>query len=142
VPTVIVYSISRWAYVVQSWLRHTRAFTLVNLLALPDPIGPRQPVWWPPRELAPADPEMLFPEYLAVQDAAPAASGHVIDWLTDPVIRERSVNALEKLAQQVAQPGSAARAAAAVLTIAAGGNPETAVAELDLQSAAPAEQAA
>ncbi|NBS33407.1 MAG: lipid-A-disaccharide synthase [Planctomycetia bacterium] len=142
VPTVIVYSISRWAYVVQSWLRHTRAFTLVNLLAIPEPIGPLQPVWRPPRELAPADPAMLFPEYLAVQDPAPAASGHVIDWLTDPMIRERSVNALEKLAQQVAQPGSATRAAAAVLAIAVGGCPEAAVAELDCQSTKPTEQAA
>jgi len=142
VPTVIVYSISHWAYVVQSWLRHTRAFTLVNLLAIPEPIGPLQPVWWPPRELAPADSEMLFPEYLAVQDPAPAASGHVIDWLTDPMIREQSVHALEKLAQQVAQPGSAARAAAAVLAIAAGGCPEAAVAELDCQSTTPTEQAA
>ena len=142
VPTVIVYSISRWAYVVQSWLRHTRAFTLVNLLAIPEPIGPLQPVWWPPQQLAPADPQMLFPEYLAVQDPAPAAAGHVIDWLTDTAVRQQSVNALEALALQVAQPGSAARAAVAVLTIAAGGLPEAAAAEPDHQAATPTEQAA
>jgi len=142
VPTVIVYSISPFAYVVQSWLRHSRAFTLVNLLAINDPIGPLQPVWWPPRELPPADPQMLFPEYLAVQDPAARAAGHVVEWLTDPVVRERSVNALETLAQQVAQPGSAARAAAAVLTIAAGGLPEVTLRVGEPKSRQPAEQAA
>lgn len=142
VPTVIVYSISSWAYVVQSWLRHTRAFTLVNLLAIPDPIGPLRPVWWPPRELAPADPEMLFPEYLAVQDPAPAAAGHVIEWLTDPAIRQRTVAALDSLANEVGQPGSAAQAAAAVLAIAAGESPGSAAGQVTAAGIQPAEQAA
>lgn len=124
VPTVIVYSINPFAYVVQSWLRHTRAFTLVNLLAIPDPIGPLQPVWWPPRTLAAADPAMLFPEYLAVQDPAATAAGHVTQWLTDPQARQQALAKLETLAADVAQPGSAARAAAAVLAIAAGARPE------------------
>jgi lipid A disaccharide synthetase len=124
VPTVIVYSISPFAYVVQSWLRHTRAFTLVNLLAIPDPIGPLQPVWWPPQTLAAADPAMLFPEYLAVQDPAATAAGHVTQWLTDPRVRQQTIAKLETLAAEVAQPGSATKAAAAVLAIAAGERPE------------------
>ena len=124
VPTVIVYSINPLAYVIQSWLRHSRAFTLVNLLAIADPIGPLQPVWWPPRTLAPADPEMLFPEYLAVQDPAPAAARHVIEWLNEPASRQRIVAALDELATVVAQPGSAERAAVAVLDIAARNVPE------------------
>jgi len=142
VPTVIVYSISPWAYVAQSWLRKTRAFTLVNLLAIPEPIGPLQPVWWPPRQLAAADPQLLFPEYLAVQDPAPAAAGHVIAWLTDRPLRERSVNALETLARQVARPGSAARAATAVLAIAAGRRPAAVPGEQACPGGTSAERAA
>ena len=117
VPTVIVYSINPAAYVIQSWVRHSRAFTLVNLLAISDPIGPLQPVWWPPRTLAPAAPEMLFPEYLAVQDPAVAAAGHVTEWLTKPSSRRKIVSALDALATEVARPGSAERAATAVLEI-------------------------
>lgn len=123
VPTVIVYSINPAAFVIQSWLRRTRAFTLVNLLAIPDPIGPLQPVWWPPRTLAPASPEMLFPEYLAVQDPAAAAAGHVTEWLTDKASRQQIVTALDALAMEVARPGSADRAATAVLEIVANSQP-------------------
>ena len=48
VPTVIVYRISGLAYVVQSWFRHARFITLVNLLACSEPIGPTRPVLLPP----------------------------------------------------------------------------------------------
>lgn len=120
VPTVIVYRISGLAYVVQSVFRRARFITLVNLLACRQPIGPVAPVLWPPTGVPPADPEALFPEYLAVGDPALRAADHVVAWLTEPVARAAVVRRLETLAAEVARPGSAARAAAAVLAIAAG----------------------
>ncbi|RLS78377.1 MAG: lipid-A-disaccharide synthase [Planctomycetota bacterium] len=119
VPTVIVYRISGFAYIVQSFFRHARFITLVNLLAVRAPVGPVRPQWWPPREVAAADPEAVYPEYLAVQDPALPAAGHVITWLEDPLARDRVVARLEVLARDIARPGSAARAAAAVLAIVA-----------------------
>jgi len=117
VPTVIVYRIGGVAHVVQSWFRHARFITLVNLLAVRDPVGPTRPAWRPPREVAPADPEAVFPEYLAVQDPAERLAGHVVDWLTRPGAREEAIRRLDAVAERVSHGGSADRAAAAVLEI-------------------------
>jgi lipid-A-disaccharide synthase len=118
VPTVIVYRLAGWEYVVQSWFRQTRYFTLVNLLASREPIGPVQGVWMPPFAVPPADPEAVYPEYLAVQDPADRLAAHVVEWLIDAGARHRVVQQLEAIASVVARPGSADRAAAAVLAIA------------------------
>jgi lipid-A-disaccharide synthase len=128
VPTVIVYRISGLAYVVQSFFRHARFITLVNLLASREPVGPVQPVLLPPRGVPPADPEAVFPEYLAVADPAERAAGHLIGWLRDPVALALARRRVEAVAAPVAHPGSAARAAAAVLAIARGEVPEMSVA--------------
>lgn len=120
VPTVIVYRISGLAYVVQSWFRRARFITLVNLLASREPIGPPRPVLRPPAGVPPADPEMVFPEYLSVDDPAHTAAGHVTEWLTDSPARGRVVARLEAIAHEVARPGSAERAAETVLLIASG----------------------
>jgi lipid A disaccharide synthetase len=118
VPTVIVYRISGLAYIVQSWFRHARFITLVNLLACRAPVGPVRPVAWPPAAVPPADPEAVYPEYLAVQDPAERAAMHVVEWLVDPAARARVVARIEAVATEVVRGGSAARAAAAVLAIA------------------------
>lgn len=128
VPTVIVYRISGLAYVVQSFFRHARFITLVNLLACREPVGPVQPVLLPPRGVPPADPEAVFPEYLAVADPAERAAGHLIGWLRDPAALALARRRVEAVAAPVAHPGSAARAAAAVLAIARGAAPEVSVA--------------
>jgi lipid-A-disaccharide synthase len=120
VPAVIVYRISGLAWVVQSWFRHARFITLVNLLAAREPIGPVRPALLPPREVPPADPEAVYPEFLAVQDPAERAAGHVIEWLVDPAARALTGLRLEAVACDVARPGSAARAADAVLALATG----------------------
>ena len=120
VPTVIVYRISRLAYVVQSWCRHARFITLVNLLGCPEPIRPARGGWRVPRDVEPADPEAVYPEFLAVQDPAARAADHVVAWLRDPVARQRTVTRLEGIAADVAVAGSAERAAEAVLAIATG----------------------
>jgi lipid-A-disaccharide synthase len=118
VPTVIVYRIGGLAYVVQSWFRHARFITLVNLLACREPVGPVRPVLRPPTTVPPADPDAVYPEYLAVQDPAERAAAHVVEWLVDPAARRRAVARIDAVAAGVAHGGSAARAAAAVLAIA------------------------
>ena len=121
VPTVIMYRISGLAYVVQSWYRRARFITLVNLLACREPIGPVRPTLLPPVAVEAADPEAVYPEYLAVQDPARAAAAHVVEWLTDPAARAHAAARIEAVAARVATGGSAARAADAVLAIASGG---------------------
>jgi lipid-A-disaccharide synthase len=118
VPTVIVYRISGLAHLVQTRFRHARFITLVNLLAAREPVGPTRPEWLPPREVAPADPEAIFPEYLAVQDPSGHVAGHVVEWLTRPEARAAVVARLDEVARPVAGGGSADRAAEAVLAIA------------------------
>jgi lipid-A-disaccharide synthase len=118
VPTVIVYRIGGIAHVVQSWFRHARCITLVNLLAVREPVGPLEPRWLPPRRVAPADPEAIFPEYLCVQDPAALVAGHVVEWLERPAARAAVVARLDAVARDVVGGGSAARAAEAVLAIA------------------------
>ena len=120
VPTVIVYRVSGLAYVVQSWYRRVKFITLVNLLAAAEPIERVQGVVWPPVGVPPADPDAVYPEYLAVADPADRAAGHLVEWLTEPASRRRIVARLDELAGEVAHGGSADRAAAAVLAIAAG----------------------
>lgn len=132
VPTVIVYRISGFAYIVQSWFRRARFITLVNLLACREPIGPVQPVLVPPIAVPPADPEAVYPEYLAVSVPAERSAVHVVEWLTDAAQRRRTLERIEAVAATVARPGSAARAAEAVLTIAGGG---AVVAEADRRAA-------
>ena len=121
VPTVIVYRISGFAHVVQSWFRHARHITLVNLLAVREPIGPTRREWRAPREVVPADPEEIFPEYLTVQDPAHHMAGHVVEWLTQPATREAVITRLDAVADRVAHGGSAERAADAVLAVASHG---------------------
>jgi lipid-A-disaccharide synthase len=130
-PAVIVYRISGLAYIVQSWFRHARFITLVNLMAVDAPILPVRGVFSPPSAVPPADPEAIYPEYLVVQDPAERAAEHVVGWLTDAAAHRAVVDRLDEVAARVARPGSAAQAAAAVLAIATGGDPATAVRGVD-----------
>ena len=120
VPTVIVYRISRLAYVVQSWFRRARFITLVNLLACREPIRAVRGVWRAPSDVEAADPEAVYPEFLAVQDPAHRAATHVVAWLTDPRALADVRTRIERVAEPVAVGGSAERAAAVVLLLAAG----------------------
>ncbi len=118
VPTAIVYRVSGFAYVVQSWFRHARFITLVNLLAVEEPIGRARGQWLPPGEVAPADPEAVYPEYLCVQNPAAQLAGQVIGWLQDEPARQAVVARLEQVAATVSHGGSAERAALAVVEMA------------------------
>ena len=120
VPTVILYRIGGFAYVVQSFLRRARFITLVNLLACRQPIHRAQPVLLPPRRVPLADSEGVFPEYLAVGDPAERIATHIVEWLRDPAAIARARARVDSVAVRVAHPGSAARAAMAVAAIASG----------------------
>jgi lipid-A-disaccharide synthase len=130
-PAVILYRIGGFAYIVQSWFRHARFITLVNLMAVPDPILPVRGVFAPPTVVPPADPDAIYPEYLAVGDPADRAAEHVVTWLTDATARRSVVDRLDEVAARVARSGSASRAAAAVLAIAVGDDPTAAVRGVD-----------
>jgi lipid-A-disaccharide synthase len=92
-PTVILYRVSRPAYLVQGFFRQAKYITLVNLLA----------------------DEMLFPEYLTCEDRSAEIAGHVIEWLREPAERVARVAALERLRFEVAHPGASRRAAEIIL---------------------------
>ena len=118
VPTVIVYRVSGFAYVVQSWFRHARFITLVNLLAVTEPVGKARGQWFPPRQVAVADPEAVYPEYLCVQDPAEHVAADVCRWLENEDARAAVVKRLEDVAATVSNGGSAERAAVAVVEMA------------------------
>ncbi|MGA0039573.1 MAG: lipid-A-disaccharide synthase [Pirellulales bacterium] len=118
VPTVIVYRVSGFAYVVQSWFRHARFITLVNLLAVDEPIGKARGQWLPPRGVKPADPEAIYPEYLCVQDPAEQMAADACRWVEDEAAHRGVVARLKDIAATVSQGESADRAAAAVIEIA------------------------
>jgi lipid-A-disaccharide synthase len=99
-PTVILYRISRAAYVVQGFFRRTKYITLVNLLA--DPSATAAPP--------------LFPEYLTWEDRSAEIAGHIVEWLSRPEERSRCVAALERLRGEVGQPGASRRAAEIILS--------------------------
>ncbi|MFH1264517.1 MAG: lipid-A-disaccharide synthase [Planctomycetota bacterium] len=120
-PTVILYWISRPAYVVQPFVRKVKYITLVNLLTTDELY---------PKDITPFDPNqpdadrVLFPEYLTCADKSSQIAAHVIEWLTDPAKREARVAELARLKAEVAHGGASARAAEYILnTLAAPGRP-------------------
>jgi len=121
VPTVIVYRIGAFAFVVQSFFRHARFITLVNLLAVEHPILPVRRRLVPPRDVEPSDPAAVYPEFLCVQDPAAAAAAHVSRWLTVPESRRQVRERIEQIAAAVALPGASRQAAEAVLQTARAG---------------------
>jgi lipid-A-disaccharide synthase len=111
-PTVILYRISRLAYVVQGFFRKVKYITLVNLLAADDPFA---------EDSAPSDPaqddasKALYPEYLTSKDESAQIAAHAIEWLTNPQSRAQRVEELTALKAQVAHGGASRQAAEYIL---------------------------
>ncbi|MFZ5828799.1 MAG: lipid-A-disaccharide synthase [Planctomycetota bacterium] len=111
-PTVIHYWISPLAYFVQGLFRKVKYITLVNLLTAKELF---------PKDLTPYDPgqpgaeRVLFPEYLTCEDRSDAIAGHIVEWLTNPDLRNRRVEALQELRTRVAHGGASRRAAEYIL---------------------------
>jgi lipid-A-disaccharide synthase len=108
-PSVILYQISRFGYVVQSLFRRSRYITLVNLLTAKD-IATNRPAWiYDPAD--PSDAHVLLPEYLTRIDKSDAIAAHAIEWLTNVSARADRVAALGELRDRYGQGGASARAA-------------------------------
>lgn len=107
-PTAVLYWISPLAYFVQGLFRHVKYITLVNLLASDEVF---------PKDLRPYDPHgpeatsVPFPEYLTCEDRSAQLARHVIDWLTQPRLREEWIERLRLLRDRVGRPGASARVA-------------------------------
>ena len=113
-PTVILYWIPRYAYIVQSFFRKVKYITLVNLLNTDELY---------PKDLAPYDPnqsdadKVLFPEYLTYEDKSQQVADHAIEWLTDRAKRSARVAELTELKTKIGHGGASARAADYILDV-------------------------
>jgi lipid-A-disaccharide synthase len=107
-PSVILYQISRIAFVVQRFFRKVRYITLVNLLTS-DNLFPKRVGVYDPND--PADAAVLMPEYLTCSDKSRQIAGHVIEWLKDPAARAARVRELTELKERLANGGASRRAA-------------------------------
>lgn len=112
-PTAVVYWISPTAHFVQSFFRHTKYITLVNLLVAGDLF---------PQQVQPYDPagpdadEALFPEYLTCEDKSQQLADHLVEWLTDDAARTKLEQRLAALRAEVGHGGASQRAAEFLLT--------------------------
>jgi len=111
-PTVILYHISRFAYVVQTFFRKVRYITLVNLLTATD-LFPKTVATYDPGN--PVDAHVLMPEYLTCEDKSELVANHVIEWLYQPAKRTARVAELAALKEHVGHGGASRRAADYVL---------------------------
>jgi lipid-A-disaccharide synthase len=111
-PTVILYWISRLAFVVQKFFRKVKYITLVNLLAADELY---------PKDLTPYDPSqpdadrVLFPEYLTCEDKSSQLAAHVVGWLTDRGKCQSLAEELGRLRDRVGHGGASARGAEYIL---------------------------
>ena len=107
-PTVILYWIPRYAYMVQERFRHIKYITLVNLLATDELY---------PKDITPYDPNSpdayraVFPEYLTYEDRSEQIARHIVSWLLNPSEKQQLIDRLDRLKKQVGH-GGASRAAA------------------------------
>jgi lipid-A-disaccharide synthase len=123
-PTVILYSINRFAYFMQAKFRRVKYITLVNLLSAKDifversrrktddehPNGPERA----PVSLSNGD-RVLFPEFLTSDDKSLEIAAHVIRWLVVEATREGLVAELAKLKARIGHGGASRIAADYIL---------------------------
>ena len=124
-PTVIVYTVSRLGYRLQSWFRRVKYITLVNLLATDDVFfeasrsrGGRssQTIGICPPSVSPsAAAGPLFPEFVCCTDRSADMARQIVTWLSRRDERARLVARLEALKNQVAHGGASGRAATYIL---------------------------
>jgi lipid-A-disaccharide synthase len=111
-PTVILYRVPRFLYVIVKPLIQVRFITLVNLLASPQPFrDPRRPS----DEQRARVEEMLMPEYPSYEDKSRELADRVVAWLTDDRQREACIAEMARLKERFAHPGASRRAAAYLL---------------------------
>ena len=112
-PTVILYHISRSAYLLQSLFRRVRYITLVNLLSSKQPFTRRPAGVYDP--LDPRDADVLMPEYLTYSDKTERIADHCVEWLTDADAHRSVSSRMERLLDEVGAGGASQRAAAYIV---------------------------
>ena len=118
VPTVILYRTTTIGWIIQSWFRHAKWITLVNLLACREPIVPLQRRITVPKTVERADPENVFPEYLVVLDPSVRLAEHVVEWFQNEKKRSLVIDRLDQIAKEIGQSGSAEKAAYYIVDVA------------------------
>jgi lipid-A-disaccharide synthase len=107
-PTVILYWIPRYAYVVQSFFRRVRYITLVNLLTAREVFPKRMEAYDPDR---PDAEQVLMPEYLTWEDRSASLANRIVGWLTNSDAHAARVGELAALKQRIAHRGASKNAA-------------------------------
>lgn len=111
-PTVILYWISRSAYLLQKFFRKVKYITLVNLLNADDAFEENAA---PDAPQARRAEKVLFPEYVSCGDPSRAIAAHIVEWLTDRSLRQRQVAELAHLKARVGHGGASQKAADYIL---------------------------
>lgn len=124
-PTVILYTISKFAFWVMQFFVKVRYITLVNLLTAKEIFlrqGELAGAWGQKlnrndqqtRDKAPE--KALFPEYLTCEDRAPQIAGHLIRWLLVEEYRDSAAAELGKLKAKIGHGGASKNAATLILS--------------------------
>jgi len=111
-PTVILYRISRWLFLIHRFFLKVKYITLVNLLST-DELFPKNVTPFDPAQ--PDADRVLFPEYLTCEDKSSEIAAHVVEWLTEPEKRDARIAELARLKAQVGHGGASSRAAEYIL---------------------------
>lgn len=112
-PAVILYRVGWLTYQCVRRMVNVRYITLVNLLASRQPLGGLAGIADKPEEI-------LYPEFPTWRDCSDDIAGHAIGWLQDEAKRQRLIDRLVELREQVASGGASARAAEYIVRALAG----------------------
>jgi lipid-A-disaccharide synthase len=109
-PSVILYRVPWWTYLVVRRLVKVRYMTLVNLLAT-DQIyaDTKHPDLYDRHQ--PGCDDALLPEYPTWRDRSADIASHVIEWLTNEPARQRAIARLTELRDRIGKGGASAIAA-------------------------------
>ena len=107
-PSVIVFNVKRWVYLVQGYMLRCKFISLPNLMYTDDISRSSRRPYDPD---APDAERVVMPEYLTATDCSPQVAGQIVRLLESEKIHGEAVDELEKLAAGYALPGATTRAA-------------------------------
>jgi len=109
-PSVILYKVPWWTYLVVRRLVKVRYATLVNLLTTDQLYADAAHRGLYERN-GPGHEHVLMPEYPTWRDRSADIAAHVIEWLTDESARQRTIAGLTALRDRIGAGGASATAA-------------------------------
>lgn len=107
-PSVIVFNVKRWVYLVQGYMLRCKFISLPNLMYTDDIRRSSRRPYDP--DAADAEPAIM-PEYLTASDCSSQVAGQIVRLLESQKVHETTVAEMEKLAAGYAVPGATTRAA-------------------------------